>query len=524
LNFSINTLLPVMGNKQKRKVQREREERERVEAAQLRRKRWIAVGGGMVLLGLVGFAAVRWLLEPVPTIVQGRLAGVREISFREGEQSGGGISPVCGCAHPHLHAWRGIEFSGRRVTLRHTGSLWTDWAISSAEPDAVSLTGGIKVARATAYRLNPKGRFDPFSLVNGDRNGNAAAVDREISVNAETFSIVTHSTLRIGLSGAVPVGAWVPFPGSWVNLTASRSPFPEVARRPRLIEHYPSRVGFWPNHNGTPHPRERQVYPLGDFLGPNLVLWTDDPQARIVGTPFGRPAGRGIITAVVVSSSVFSTRIGAAPASPYQVASMEHLSLAEPESLAEDIADGSGTTGTVSVTVDQPLSEGDYRSVRRRVRLKPKSWIAVPPHPEFEGELAQAGFWEEEHYPPLPAQTGFNVFGPLTRIELHEVYGNLTVGDKNVDLRGSGDVQLNEVQAFRNPSDEQLISAPLATSGKAASLRFEARGTVSVNEIAQATTQSRWEMPLRALALVISLLGGAIGLLNGIRRHREAAL
>ncbi|MEA2535790.1 MAG: hypothetical protein QOF11_24, partial [Chloroflexota bacterium] len=356
----------------------------------------------MVLLGLIGFVAVRWLLEPVPTIVQGRLAGVREISFLEGEQPGSGISPVCGCAHPRLRAWRGVEFSGRKVTLRHTGSPWTDWAISSAEPDAVSLTGGLKVVRATAYRLRPNGRFDPFSLVNGHRDDSAATVDRKIGVSAETFSIVTRSTLRIGLSGAVPVGAWVPFPGSWVDLSASRSPFPGIARRPRLVEHYPSRVGFWPDRNGTPRPKERQVYPLGDFLGPHLVLWTDDPQARIVGTRLGRPAGPGVVTAVVVSRSVFSTRIGAAPAFPSQIAGMEHLSLAEPESFAEDIADGSGTTGSVSVTVDRPLSEDDYRSVRRRVQLNPTGWTAVPPHPEFEGKLAQRGFWQEQHYPPLP--------------------------------------------------------------------------------------------------------------------------
>lgn len=511
-----------MSNKQNRKKRQERRERERVETAQLRRKRWIALGGGMVCLGFLGFAAVRWFLEPVPTVVQGRLAGVREISFLEGEQPGGGISPVCGCAHPHLHAWRGVEFSGRSVTLKHTGSPWTDWAISSAEPDVVSLTGGIKVVRATAYRLRANRRFDPFSLVNGSRDGSGATVLRKIGVSAGAFSIVDRSTLKVGLSGAVPVAAWIPFPGSWVDLTASHSPFPEISRRPRLIEHYPSRVGFWPGPSGNPQPKERQIYPLGDFLGPNLVLWTNDPQARIVGTSFGRPAGTGVITAVVVSRSVFSTRIGAAPAFPHQVAGMEHLSLAEPESFAEDIADGSGTTGTVSVTVDQPLSEDDYDSVRRRVQLDPRSWTEVPPHPEFEGDLAQAGFWQEERYPPLPDQTGFNVFGPLRRIDLHAVYGNLTVGDENVDLSGSGNVELNEVQAFRNSSDEQLISAPLATSDHAADLRFEARGAVSVNGVAQATTQSQWEAPLHGLALLISLAGGAIGLVKGLQRRRDA--
>lgn len=505
-----------MGGK-KARLAREAEEQARAESQ--RRKRWIAAGGLLVLVGLIGFAAVRWLLEPVATDVRGRLGGVHELSFLEGVQDGGGISPVCGCAHPRLHAWRGVEFAGRQVTLRHSGSPWTQWMLSSAEPDAVSLAGGLKVVHAKAYRVEVPGHFDPFAFLNHRWDG---AVLDSLDVEAEKLAMLTHKELRIGLSGPVPIGAWIPFPGSSVELTATHSPFPEVPRRPRLIEHYPRRIGFWPDGKGTEHPKERQVYPVGDFLGPNLVLWTDDPGARIVGTRFGTPqAGAHVVTVLVISASVFSTRIAAVPAFPTQVASSQRFSLEERESYAEYVFDASGTTGAVALTVDEPLSQSDYQSVVRRVRSDPKTWTRIPRHPEYEGRIPERGFIQEQRFPPLPRVVGFNVFGPLRRIDFTHVHGDLTVGDDHVDLSGSADLQLNDVQAFRNSEDEQLISAPLSTTADAVDLDFEAHGAVSVDGVAQATARSEYEAPLRAIALVISLIGAVLGLAKGLRWGRS---
>jgi hypothetical protein len=488
--------------------------------AQQRRKRWIASAGCFLLAGLVVFALIRWLREPVATTVEGRLGGIHRTSFLEGIQADGGISPVCGCAHPHLHEWRGVEFAGRKVTLSHTGSPWTQWVISSAEPDAVELSGEAEPIVATAIRLRPDGRFDPFSLVNDEGGDPVVSLEREIHLEAKKFSIVTPSTLHVGMSGSVPVGAWVPFPDSWVELTESHSPFPGSPLRPRLVEHYPPEVGFWSDDEGNEHPKEPQIFPLGDFLGPQLLLWTENPQARIVGTSFGRPAGKGVITVVVVSRAVFSTRVAVAP-SPNDLGYIPEHSLSEREEFAEYISEGSGEAGTVAVTVDQPLTEAEYQGVRQRVDSNPRTRSAIPPNPEYEGKRAERGFWREEHFPPLPRQAGFSVWGPLQTIELDQVHGALTVGDKNVDLSGAGNVRLDEVRAFRTPGDEELISAPLATSGRAADLRFEAHSTVSVNGAAQSTTQTQIEPVWGAVALVIGLAGGAIGLFNGLRKIRE---
>ena len=116
---------------ERERLQLEREEEERASAAVLRRKRWIAIGGAVAVLGLILFAVVQWMLQPLSTDVNGHLADVREFSFVEGTQDYGGISPVCGCKEPDLNSWRGVEFAGRRASVRLHGAFWSQWLISA---------------------------------------------------------------------------------------------------------------------------------------------------------------------------------------------------------------------------------------------------------------------------------------------------------------------------------------------------------------------------------------------------------
>lgn len=500
------------------RAQREREERERT-AALLKRRKWlIAVGGGLVAVGLILAAVVHWMLKPLPTDVHGRLSHVRELSFVEGTQRDGGISPVCGCKEPKLDEWRGVEFAGRRVTLHLRGGFWSQWLVSSAEPSSVSLTGEENIVQATAYRVPARG-FNPLDFVRS-RNGNAGV--SSIDVHAPTFSILTHGKLKVALSGPIPIGVWIPFPQSVVRLSATRSPFPDDPQRPRLVEQYPPQVGYWPDRRDMPRPKEPQIYPLGDFLGPNLVLWTDDPEARIMGTPFRGASGSGIVTAVVISSAIFSTRIGVTPVPGDFVIGSEGFSLGEPEGLAEMGFDSSGIGSTLELTVDQPLAQKDYRRVKGLVSEAPKKWVLADLNPEYGGRAgAEYKALEEQRFPPLPDHTGFNVSGPLERITFRSVSGDLTAGGNHVDLSGGADLDLDELEVFRNSHDEQLIPAPLSTGEEFADLDFRAHGTVRVDGIAQATVESRYAAPMRALAAILTLIGSVVGLLNAVKRRRQ---
>jgi len=472
------------------------------------------------VLGLILFAVVQWMLQPLSTDVNGHLADVREFSFVEGTQDYGGISPVCGCKEPDLNSWRGVEFAGRRASVRLHGAFWSQWLISAAEPSSISLTGGETLVRAKAYRVPAKG-FDPLAFAR-DPNKHAGHPRSSTEISSPTFSMLTRGELQVALPGAIPIGAWIPFPKSRVRLTTTRSPFPEAPGRPRLIEHYPPQVGYWPDRNDTPQPKEPQVYPLGDFLGPNLVLWSDDREARVVGTRFGKAAGPGTVTAVVISRASFSTRIGVTPVADDFATGSEGFSLDDPDGLAEFGFDSSGTGGTVGLTVDQPLTPKDYERVQGLVTEEPKKWIVSDLNPEYGGNPGdEYGVLEEHRFPPLPDHVGFNVFGPLESVRFHDITGDLTVDDEHVDLSGGADLDLNKVEVFRNSNDEELISSPLSTGEETAELDFGARGTVSVNGVAQKTVESEYADPIRALAAILALLGSAAGIYNALMRRRE---
>lgn len=493
-------------SERRQRLKEERAERESLEQKQDQRKRMFAYTGLLIGAGLVCIAAANWLSQGVATPVSGRLAGISELAFVEGTQGDGGISPVCGCKDPPVDSWRGVQFAGRRVSLAHRGHPWTQWAISSAEPERVELGGDVHFIHAEAFRVEAGDGFDPSSLLARDPTQRTEVV-RQVPVEAYGFSMFTRGRLQVSLGGPAPIGAWIPFPGSRVQLAAVRSQFPNGRLRPRLVERYPASVGFWADREGGSNPREPQIYPIGDFLGPDLVIWTRDPRARIAGTRFRHPAGPGVITAVVIPPSIFSTRIGVAGLSASSVRDFESMSLEGPNSDAERVIDASGLGGTVTLTVEDPLGPPEYRAVRRRIHADPTTVIRIPAHAEPGGDyFGEGGMTEEQRFPPLPDKAGFNVFGPLAAVAFDDVYGHLTVSDDHVDLRGSADVVLRDVERLHDDDDQQLISAPLTTADDSANLQFTAEGKVTVNDVTQATAQTKYERPLGAIGLALSLV------------------
>jgi hypothetical protein len=228
------------------------------------------------------------------------------------------------------------------------------------------------------------------------------------------------------------------------------------------------------------------------------------------------------VTAVVISSSTFSTRVGVTPVADDFAAGSEGFSLDDPDGLAEYGFDSSGTGGTIALTVDQPLTHKDYKRVQGLVVEEPKKWVLADLNPEYGGRSGnEYAVLQEHRFPPLPDHVGFNVFGPLESATFHDITGDLTIDDEHVDLSGGADLDLHKVEVFRNSNDEELISSPLSTGEETAELDFGARGTVSVNGVAQKTVESEYADPIRAIAAILALLGSVGGIYNALMRRRE---
>jgi hypothetical protein len=314
--------------------ERERERRRRAARAALRDRRVLGAAF-LTVAGLVGVLIVLLLGRVQLVRVTGRLFGVRDISFIEGAQSEGGISPVCGCEHPRVNAWRGVSFASREVTLARAGqSPWTEWVLSSANPGPIELQGGTDVSTIEAVRLRPHKAFNPRWIVDGDLARDSQVLSRS-TFSGYRLTLLTHQPLRLALLGPVPISAWMPFPGSQVSLGQLRSQFPQEPQQPQLVEDYPALIGSSSRASGKA--AELQAYPVGDFLGPDLVIWTADPAAQMPATPISGPTERGVITALLIKGNTFSARIGVVPLTDRERADRRKLDAEKPQLAQENV-------------------------------------------------------------------------------------------------------------------------------------------------------------------------------------------
>jgi hypothetical protein len=513
-----------------------------------------ALVGAGILVGVACVVSAATLARDYVTEVNGRLSGIRELSFIEGTQGDGGISPVCGCEKPPLDSWRGVTFAAHGVRLdRRGGRPWTRWSFSAAEPDTVRPLGELQHLEVLAVRIEPNGAFDPHWLLSKRLARHGRILETAV-FRGHAFALYDHHDLRLAMLGSVPVGAWIPFPGSTVKLASERSEFLAENLNARLVERYPGSVGVQsrPGHKGL-WASQPQYYPIGDFLGPNLVIWTEDPKAQIPGTRLDSPTNQGVVTAILIGDSNFSTRVSAAPMSAADVVESALYGKARPTAGRETLYSQDDPGGTLTLTVERPLDERGYQKLKRRVRAHQRTWVPIeyPPEgtesdssiliplehspgeaessarhlslpatvaaPPAAGQLGR----EEERYPPLPRYSGLNIFGPLQKVSFQGVHGDLTIADKTIDMGGSADLELGDVDSFRDNGGHQLISAPLATSGQSADLQFKAAGTATVNGVSETTVSSYLEPRLAGFGTVLTVVGGVIGIIASLRHFRR---
>ncbi len=467
----------------------------------------------LAALSGLAFWAVEGLDDETSASVKGAFSHVSAVTFTPDVQPDGGISPACGCFVPPVDSWQGVTFAGRELTLARTGrSKWTEWVLSAAEPQRTALQGGDKRLDVEILRLRSHGRFDPREAL---REGLAARPELVAStvVPAYRFNLLSRRPIKLGLLGDVPVGSWVPFPGSRVTLGKLPQARPFQPVRQRLEEHYPPDLGF----EAKGKPRRVQAYPLGDFLGPDLVIWTRDPKAHVPFTSMRGPAGKGVITALIVRRSTFSTRIGAVPLSREELRiTREARKPGEPKKKIGYAFFGRSDRGKVTLTVNEPLATTEYRRILRRLARDDvtavRAYLAYSVH-DPTGIVDPRGGWytENQRYPPLPRHDGFNVFGPLTELRLDDVRGSLSVDDRTLALPTRSDVHLSSVGNLRDPSRQQQIPIPLRTADDQTNIEFSAVSRVRVDGQPQATF---WKRHDGTVDLGFQLLGGLAALVG----------
>jgi hypothetical protein len=411
-----------------------------------RRTRWFArVTWTAASLGAIGAAVVLTLLltghwdGSATSRVAADLTQVGPASFTPTAQPDGGMSPVCGCLESKINEWRGVTFAGREVTLRRSGKApITEWLASGASLNPIELAND--ETRMTVETFGFDGtRFSPSWLNGGlaTLRQHAQNVGGKTRFYAHTLKVITEGSLHVDMTGPVPVGDWIPLPESTVTLKTVEGPFSEEAPPIQLQERYPHLIGLQTNNKTI----SSQGYPLGDFLGPEVILWsnTEFPFSTEIFDQAGtrkmsrklvegmRPAAvmriKDRVFVAIIRDSGFSTRLAAIPLEPYELDGlMENLATASTRQKQIDgFHWGGGDDGHVTLTVNHPLTPEGYARVRRHVEEIPEKparyWRdmeLIPPVHQPHG--LKANYFEYDARGPDAPESGTGSHGELFRL------------------------------------------------------------------------------------------------------------
>ncbi len=496
--------------------------------------RWtVLIATVIAALAIAGLVFTLAVSTNSPERVTGELSNIRDVSFTTAPTAIRGISPVCGCKRPPVNAWRGITFAAREVTLTRRGhSPWTQWDLSGAAPEEIGFVDNVDWLTMRAVRFQTRAAFNPLWMLGSlKRHGRVRASS---VIQGYDSILLTHGSIHVAMLGPAPVAAWIPYPGAHVSITRRPSAFPQQAQASEISEEYPAAMGVHKNRLPSP-----QSYPLGDFLAPNVVVWTEDAAAHLSQGSFEADAGPHVVTALLLPASSFALRVAAIPLANSEAKLFtkgllsQHRSRREPRGVV-----GAFDGGGVTVDVSQPMSRRAYSEMREHVAAQETRWLdlranpdieqpngAPVPPPEENGEPpAPWRYRRQERYPPLPLYDGFNIFGPLSSLTFEAVNGNLNVQDRTVNLSGSPELTLSDLKRFRDIDGGTGLAAPLATSEGAAKLAFRAVAGVRVNGVTQ-TTWWRAHSDTAAIVLgILSLLSTVIAVLSflqGLRRDPQ---
>lgn len=487
-----------------RKTNKEKRERKK---RQSERKRWQSLKkriGLVTLLSLcvcvLSFALFLFLRRSPTTQFGGYLTQFGDVELQYNTHQGEGISPLCGClAEKSADEWRGITFAARSVKISRTGEQPdTGYYLSCPLPERTSWLPLNKMfkLKATLYSLNvPDGEmFDPEVLIGEGASSTYENVEMK-ELPASTFiMLVTGKPMNIALLGNTPLGAWVPVKGSKVAVKYSKGLFPSSVAVASVEETYNAY-----NQSAIHTDEEKRTYklddvveyPLGDFLGPDLVFWTYDQSAFIVSpqgaffTDVGGKQGGRRVTAVLFRDSNFSVRVACQPFESEEV--RNYVSQKQGEKINYYLSRNVRDSGKMLIEISDPEGQtANFQDAYAYMKENPVVWVRVPCACHFKegNQRDENNITNDEwnfRYPPVPPNSGFNIFGPINYLKMSSARGNLMLGTQALDITAPSPLEFRNIRSLQVDGGVIAVPIQLDAAKDTAEVKLQAVSEVYLN-------------------------------------------
>lgn len=85
-------------------------------------------------------------------------------------------------------------------------------------------------------------------------------------------------------------------------------------------------------------------------------------------------------------------------------------------------------------------------------------------------------------YPPIPPNRGFNIFGPIRRMEFSRAVGSLALGSRHIDIKVPSLLDFRDIQSLDIEKGVFTVPIQLKTSEETAKIQLKATSQTFLND------------------------------------------
>ena len=481
-----------------------------------------------VLISASSIIMFSYLMKSEPAEIRAELTGLGDIQFSYSGKQISGISPLCGCyAEKRREEWRGITFPAKYLRIDREGSKpLTGYMLTSPVPANVNWIPSLFKLKGAVFKLAlPEDeQFDPRLVLNQPFPQTYRIVNARSYDAADYFLLISSEGLNVALLGDTPLASWIPMDDSQVSVKYRRDGMHLNARDVAVVEEKYKNNALNNEEFSVP-----DGVPLGDFLGPNVIFWSEDESASMIATgeivelSHSPLKGERIVYAIVTQPP-FSVRLAADPLEK-ELADHYIRDLKDQASLptererraARRMVVGQLDEGKITVSIMDPETQSeDFDEIYDRMAKRDVVWRKVDLDYSVKGESFQQSSEMIFRYPPIPPNRGFNIFGPISDIQFSKAMGSLALGSRNIDIKVPSMLAFKEISNLDLDKGVFEVPIQLDTASEKAAIHLTANSQAFLNDEPLNRKMDRYKL-VNWLFPFITLLVGVLSLLVAVR-------
>ena len=465
-----------------------------------------------------------YLTKSIPLEIGGDISHFGDVGMSYASHQSKGISPLCGCYNElDSNKWRGISFIARNITVNNKpdGTSLTGYRIISSFPAPITYYPYIKLTASVYTIAMPySDNFDPTMIITKKFPKHITYRKYDIG-HEQAMYYFTEKELNISLLGEYPLSCWIPSSHSDFSIKNINSMFLNNSPTTVLEEKYYYQNEVMRKIENNEMISEDIEYPIGDFIGPNVLFWSENNSIimksgkKAVPTPINyidnafmiKNKTNKIITALIINSP-FSVRMACIPYSKSGRPAI--LGDVYKEKIYPFV-----DYGTVNVFIKDPVRQGsEYEKILNIHKKGDVIWVGDVNY--IDNRLG-GNHTMNFRLPPAPPREGFNIFGEPSSIKFGSAIGKLMIGSSPMDIIAPSNIEFNNIKTIKTENNVIHIPFQIDTKNSTAKLLIQGTSEVIINGDKMTFILNKYKniLPItNILSGIASIISAIIAIIN----------